>query len=76
MTTLIDGGVVVGYRDGGHVLMRGGQVVYDGNTILFVGRHYDGAVDERIDARDKLVIPGLINHHMAFGVHMQLFRLD
>jgi cytosine/adenosine deaminase-related metal-dependent hydrolase len=76
MATLIDGGTVVGYRAGGHVLIRGGQVAYDGNTILFVGRHYDGAVDERIDARDKLVIPGLINHHMAFGIHMQLFRLD
>jgi cytosine/adenosine deaminase-related metal-dependent hydrolase len=33
-------------------------------------------VAARLDARGKLVIPGLINHHMAFGIHMQLNRLD
>lgn len=74
--TLIDGGVVVGYQQGGHVILPAGQVVYAGDRILFVGRDYAGPVDERIDARGKLVIPGLINHHMAFGIHMQLYRLD
>ena len=70
--TLIDGGVVVGYQQGGHVLLPAGQVVYAGDRILFVGRDYAGPVDERLDARGKLVSPGLINHHMAFGIHMQL----
>ena len=49
---------------------------YDADRITFVGRGYQGDVKERIRAQGKLVIPGLINHHMAFGVHMQLFRLD
>ena len=74
--TLIDGGIVVGYQEGGHVLLPQAQVVYAGNRILFVGRDYAGPVDVRIDAAGKLVIPGLINHHMAFGIHMQLSRLD
>jgi 5-methylthioadenosine/S-adenosylhomocysteine deaminase len=76
MTTLIEGGTVVGYEDGGHVILEDAQVVYDGDRITFVGWDYAGPVDERINANRKLVIPGLINHHMAFGVHMQLFRLD
>ena len=76
MATLIDGGTVVAHQGGQHTLIEHGQVVYAGNEILFVGRDYTGVVDERIDARGKLVIPGLINHHMAFGVHMQLTRLD
>ncbi len=74
--TLIDGGVVVGYQQGGHVILPAGQVVFAGDRILFVGHDYGGPVDERLDARGKLVIPGLINHHMAFGIHMQLYRLD
>jgi len=74
--TVIDGGTVVGYGQDGHVLLPNGQVVYAGNRILFVGRGYADSVDVRIDARGKLVIPGLINHHMAFGIHMQLYRLD
>lgn len=76
MATLIDGGTVVAFRENQHVLLEGGQVVFDGNTITFVGHNYPGPVDERIDARGKLVMPGFINHHMAFGIHMQFTRLD
>jgi cytosine/adenosine deaminase-related metal-dependent hydrolase len=76
MATLIKGGTVVGYENGGHVVVDNGQVVYEGDRILSVGPHYEGIVNRVIDARGKLVIPGLVNHHMAFGVHMQLCRLD
>ena len=76
MSTLIDGGTVVAFQDNQHTLLPNGQLVYDGNEIVFVGQNYTGSVDERIDATGKLVIPGFINHHMAFGIHMQFTRLD
>ena len=76
MATLIHSGTVVAYRDGGHVILSDAEVAYDGNHITHVGHNYAGPVDLRIDARGKLVMPGMINHHMAFGIHMQLFRLD
>ena len=76
MTTLIEGGTVVGFRNGEHSILTAGQVAYTGNTITYVGPDYRGEADVRIDGRGKLVIPGFVNHHMAFGVHMQLFRLD
>jgi cytosine/adenosine deaminase-related metal-dependent hydrolase len=76
MATLIQGGTVIAYRDGGHKILPEGQVVVEGNRIHYVGQSYDGPVEKTIDARGKLVIPGLINHHLAFGVHMQLSRLD
>jgi cytosine/adenosine deaminase-related metal-dependent hydrolase len=76
MTTLIQGGVVLGYANGGHVIIPDGEVAFAGNRITFVGRGYAGPVEQRIDARRKLVIPGLINHHLAFGVHMQIYRVD
>ncbi|MEM7133979.1 MAG: chlorohydrolase family protein [Chloroflexota bacterium] len=76
MATLVEDGIVVAYQDGQHVLIENGQVVYEGNQIVFVGRNYAGPIDQRIDASGKLAIPGLINHHMAFGIHMQFTRLD
>ncbi|MBV7332441.1 amidohydrolase family protein [Chloroflexi bacterium TSY] len=76
MPTLIDGGIVVAFQEDGHRLIDGGQVVYDGQQITFVGRHYTGPANQRIDGRGKLVIPGFINHHMAFGIHMQFTQLD
>jgi cytosine/adenosine deaminase-related metal-dependent hydrolase len=76
MATLIKGGTVVGYENGGHVVFTNGQVAYEGNRILYAGPCYEGAVDRIVDGSGKLIIPGLVNHHLAFGVHMQLYRLD
>lgn len=74
MRTLIQGGWVVGHERGGHVLIRDGVVVYEGDTILHVGRRFDGPVDETIDARGMLVSPGFVDTHVHFG-HRALHRL-
>lgn len=39
------------------------MVVFDEEEIIHVGKSYTGAVDERVDARGKLVTPGFINTH-------------
>lgn len=57
MRTAIHGGDIVAYRAGGHRLLRGGVLVFEDDRIVFVGRRYEGPVDARIDASDKLVMP-------------------
>jgi len=52
---------VVGYRDGDHCLFPEGEVVWQGERILFVGFDYPGAVDEEINAGHCLVGPGFID---------------
>jgi 5-methylthioadenosine/S-adenosylhomocysteine deaminase len=64
MRTLVQGGWVVGFDGQRHELLRDGQVVYEDGRILFVGHGFGGQVDRQIDARGKLVSPGLINCHM------------
>jgi cytosine/adenosine deaminase-related metal-dependent hydrolase len=63
MKTLIHGGDVVAYADGGHRLLRGGALVVEDDRVTFVGRAFAGPVDRRIDATGRLVIPGLVNIH-------------
>jgi cytosine/adenosine deaminase-related metal-dependent hydrolase len=63
MKTLIQGGDIVAYHDGGHRLLRGGVLLIEDDRVTFVGRRHDGPVDRRIDATGKLVIPGLVNLH-------------
>ncbi len=63
MRTLIQGGDIVAYADGGHRLLRGGALVFEDDRVVFVGRAFPGPVDRRIDATGKLVIPGLVNLH-------------
>ena len=54
---------IVAFQDGGHRHLRDGVVVWDGNTIIHVGKSFEGAVDEVIDGRGRIVTPGFINTH-------------
>jgi cytosine/adenosine deaminase-related metal-dependent hydrolase len=63
MRTVIHGGDVVAYHQGGHRLLRGGSLVYEDDRVVFVGRSDPGPADRRLDAAGKLVIPGLVNLH-------------
>ncbi len=55
---------VVGFKNDSHYLLKNGQVAYKGNEIIYVGKNYEGPVDQIIDANNGLVIPGLINCHV------------
>lgn len=52
---------VLAHRDGGHALLRDGEIVWEGDTISYVGRGYDGPVDMDLDLGEALVMPGLID---------------
>ena len=71
--TLIDNASFIIAFDGtGHRYLRNGRLAFEGDTILFVGRHYDGPVEKVIDARGKVVSPGFVDTH----IHMQESVLD
>jgi cytosine/adenosine deaminase-related metal-dependent hydrolase len=74
MRTRINCGWLVGHDHGHHTLWRDAELVYEGNTVLFVGERFEGAVEREIDARDKLVAPGFIDTHVHSG-HRASHRL-
>src|SRR5271168_3745803 len=74
MRTAIAGGWIVGHQGGRHGLIRDGVVVYEGNKIVYVGKNFDGRVDNTIDAAGKLVAPGFIDTHVHAG-HRASHRL-
>ena len=47
-----------------HEVHEQGQLVYEDDRIVHAGGPYAGSVDNRIDARGKLVSPGFINTHV------------
>src|SRR5262249_57141350 len=51
----------------GHRHLRDGVVVVQGDHILHVGSRFDGAVDETVDAPDRVLTPGLIWTHAHLG---------
>ncbi len=63
----IEGGLVVAFDGSEHRLLEDGIVVFEGDTIVHVGKSYSGRLDKRIDAKKRLVIPGLVNIHSHFA---------
>ena len=74
MRTRIACGWLVANEDGHHTLWRNAELVYEGNSVVFVGERFEGSVDHEIDARDKLVSPGFIDTHVHSG-HRASHRL-
>jgi cytosine/adenosine deaminase-related metal-dependent hydrolase len=48
---------------GSHAYLNGGDVVFSGDAITFVGKHHDGDVDDTIDGTNLMVMPGLVDIH-------------
>lgn len=59
----VRGGDIVAYDGREHRLLEDGVLVYEGDSIVHVGPDYSGAVEHTIDAKGKLVIPGMISCH-------------
>ncbi|MBO1330114.1 chlorohydrolase family protein [Streptomyces sp. VRA16 Mangrove soil] len=52
---------ILAHQDGGHALLQDGEVVWQDDTVIYVGPRYDGPVDEERDLGESLVLPGLID---------------
>ena len=61
--TRINPGIIIAFQDGEHRILRDGCLVIDNDRIVHVGTNYDGAVDETIDAPNRMIGPGYINTH-------------
>lgn len=46
-----------------HAYLTDADLAFEGGTIRFVGRGYDGPADTIIDGRGRMVMPGLVDIH-------------
>jgi cytosine/adenosine deaminase-related metal-dependent hydrolase len=74
MRTKIEATWIVAHERGQHALIRDGELVYEDNKILHVGKGFDGRIDKVIDATGMLVAPGFIDTHVHSG-HRASHRL-
>jgi len=65
--TRIKSSYIVAFDGHQHRFLRDGELVFEGDTIIYVGKSYSGEADVTIDARDKIVVPGFVctHSHMA-----------
>ncbi|MBI3375323.1 MAG: amidohydrolase family protein [Betaproteobacteria bacterium] len=70
--TLIKASHIIAHDGVKHRHLRDGVVVLEGDTIVFVGRKFEGTTDNVIDATGRIAAPGFIDTH----IHMAGSPLD
>jgi cytosine/adenosine deaminase-related metal-dependent hydrolase len=76
MRTLLSADWVVGFHKGDHALIPGGEVVFSGQTIEFVGRTFPGLVDRRIDYGRAMIGPGFIDLDALGDLDTEVLTFD
>lgn len=61
MRTKLSAKYIVAFDGSRHVLLRDGQVVFEGNSIVFVGRNCPERCDEELDCGNAIVSPGFVD---------------
>ncbi|MDP5228063.1 MULTISPECIES: chlorohydrolase family protein [Arthrobacter] len=73
MITRIKAAFVIGYADGDHRILRDAELVHDDGTVVFVGRGYEGHVDNDVDAGLSVVSPGFIDLNALADIDHAIF---
>lgn len=74
--TLIQGRFVIASDSERHHIIEDGQVVYEGERIIFTGHDYPEPVDEVIDAGEAVVGPGFIDLDALFDLDSTVLGFD
>ncbi len=62
--TVIRNGTVLAWDGTAHRAVTGGEVAFEGNTILHAGGPYEGPMDHVLNAKGSIISPGLVNAHL------------
>lgn len=61
MKTKVKGLYVIGFDGKDHIIYKSGEVVFEGDKIIFTGFDFPGEVEQTIDAGYSIVSPGFID---------------
>lgn len=73
MITKVKGKYVIGFQNGEHIIYKNGEVVFEDDTIIYVGKYYYGDVDRVIDEGNCIVSPGFIDLNALGDINHDLF---
>jgi cytosine/adenosine deaminase-related metal-dependent hydrolase len=74
--TLLTADWVLGHGPDGHRLLQKGQVVIEGDRVIFVGHRFEGKVARRIDMGRSLISPGLIDLDALSDLDTTILGID
>lgn len=75
-TTRVRARYVIAWDGTSHRTLKNGEVVYRGDTIIFVGRGYGGPVDQEIDGGNSVLGPGFIDMNALADLDTTVLAFD
>lgn len=76
MRTKVKSLYLVAYENNDHVIYQNGELVYDDETIVFAGSHFDGSVDKVINAGNSIVSPGFVDLNALADIDTTVMDYD
>jgi 5-methylthioadenosine/S-adenosylhomocysteine deaminase len=76
LKTKLKGRYVIGYDGYDHVIFENAEVVYENETIIFVGKNYPHEVDELMDAGNAIISPGFIDLNALGDIDHDILHLE
>ena len=76
MKTKIKGKYIIGYDGQDHVILENAEVVYENDTIIYVGKEYAEEVDEILDAGNAIISPGFIDLNALGDIDHDILHLE
>lgn len=76
MKTKIKGHYVIGYDGADHVLLKDAEVVYEGDSIIYVGKGYEEPVGETIDCGNAVISPGFIDLNALGDIDHDILHIE
>lgn len=76
MKTKLKGRYVIGYDGYDHVILKNAEVVYENETIIYVGKNYRLDVDEVIDSGNAIISPGFIDLNALGDIDHDILHVE
>lgn len=76
MKKKLKGKYVIGFDGNDHEIILNGEVVYENDKIIYVGKSYEYPVDETIDAGNAVVSPGFIDLNALGDIDHDLVHFE
>jgi len=76
MKTKLIGRYVVAFNGEDHVMLENAEVVYENDTIIYVGKNFDEEVSEVIDTGNAMISPGFIDLNALGDIDHDILHLE
>lgn len=76
MKVKLQGRYVIGFDGNDHVILENAEVVYERDTIIYVGKNYSHEVDEVINVGNSVISPGFIDLNALGDIDHDILHLE